>query len=145
MFKFLSTAQFGSSLYLLKGFRLKQFEIVDVSRFLAIVACSVVPVSRCYARAGRTRRDHGGLGPRNNRTGGGARKTMVVPRTLADTQKLQPIETMKARQMCVYIYIQMNGVTTGKPVSDNALTPSRTHTQKCEMETLPVALGHSAE
>ena len=57
-------------------------------------------VSRCYVRACRTRQDHGGHGPRNNRTGGGARKTMVVLRTHIDTQKPQPIET---RRMCIYI------------------------------------------
>ena len=70
-----------------------------------------------------------------------------MPHTHTDTQKPQLIETMKTRQMWVYIYIQMNGVTTGRPVSDKALTPTHTHThtQKCKMETLPEALGRSVE
>ena len=38
----------------------------------------------------------------------------------------------------------MNGVTTGRPVSDKALPPTRTHTEN-EMETLSEALGRSAE
>ena len=38
----------------------------------------------------------------------------------------------------------MNGVTTARPVSDKALPPTRTHTEK-EMETLSEALGRSAK
>ena len=83
------------------------------------------------------------LEPRNNRTGGGERKATAVLRTHADTQKPQQIETTK-RDECVYIYIQMNGVTTGRPVSDKALLPTRTHTEN-EMETLPEALRRYAE
>ena len=40
--------------------------------------------------------------------------------------------------------MQMNGVTTGRPVSDKAQMPTRMHI-KSEMENLPEALGRSAE
>ena len=69
------------------------------------------------------------LRPRNNRTGGGARKTTVVPHTHKNTQEPQLLETMK-RDKCICIYIQMNGVTTGWTVSDKALPPTRMHTEK---------------
>ena len=105
-------------------------------------------MSRCYARACRTRQDHGGLGPRNNRIEGGARKTKAVlphTHTHTGTQKPQPNETTETRRMRICIYIQRKrGYNRQAGERQSSYAYAQTH-KKSEMETLPKALGRSAE
>ena len=71
---------------------------------------------------------------------------------LAHTQTRKYIEnrnqtTQRKRDKCKYVYvyicIRIKTVTTGKPVRQNTGACSRA--QRSEMETLPEALGRSAE
>ena len=88
-------------------------------------------MSHCYARAWRTRRDHKGLGPRNNRVRGGERKQLACS-ARAQTRRFTGITTTSEQWRqndCLYIFMQIKELQPASRRVIGSEANTQTHTQ----------------